>query len=52
MSFLFTHLEIPDVILIEAKAFGDERGFFAEMYKRSEFVKNESMETLHQSRFH
>ena len=27
------------MILIEANAFGDERGFFMEMYKRSEFSK-------------
>lgn len=40
MSFIFTRLEIPEVILIEAKAFGDERGSFREMYKRSEFVKH------------
>ncbi len=40
MSFIFTRLEIPDIILIEAKAFDDERGFFAEMYKRSEFVEH------------
>lgn len=39
MSFIFTHLEIPDVILLETKAFGDERGFFMEMYKRSEFIR-------------
>ncbi len=39
MSFNITKLEIPDVILIEGKAFGDERGFFMEMYKRSDFTK-------------
>ncbi len=39
MPFLFSHLEIPGLVLIEAKPFGDERGSFAEMYKRSEFVK-------------
>lgn len=37
MRFRFERLEIPDVILIEAKAFGDPRGFFMETYKRSEF---------------
>jgi dTDP-4-dehydrorhamnose 3,5-epimerase len=40
MSFIFTQLQIPDVILIEARVFDDDRGFFAEMYKRSEFVEN------------
>ena len=38
VSFTFTSLAIPQVILIEAKAFSDERGFFIESYKRSEFV--------------
>jgi dTDP-4-dehydrorhamnose 3,5-epimerase len=33
MPFSFQRLEIPDVILIEAKAFADERGFFMETYK-------------------
>jgi len=40
MSFIFTQLKIPDVILVEAEALTDDRGFFAEMYKRSEFGKN------------
>ena len=35
MPFSFQRLEIPDVILIEAKAFGDEQGFFMETYKGS-----------------
>jgi dTDP-4-dehydrorhamnose 3,5-epimerase len=33
-------LEIAGVILVEAAAFGDERGFFAELYRRSEFARN------------
>jgi dTDP-4-dehydrorhamnose 3,5-epimerase len=37
MPFSFKRLEIEDVVLVEAKAFGDERGFFMETYKRSEF---------------
>ncbi|OAQ19863.1 dTDP-4-dehydrorhamnose 3,5-epimerase [Thermosulfurimonas dismutans] len=40
MPFTFTRLEIPDVILIEPKVFGDERGFFLETYKASEFRAN------------
>ena len=31
---------VPDVILIEPKAFGDDRGWFMETYKRSEFEAN------------
>lgn len=37
MPFKFQRLEIPDVILIEPQVFGDERGFFMETYKHSEF---------------
>lgn len=40
MPFTFERLEIPDIILIKPKVFGDERGFFMETYKFSEFVKN------------
>jgi dTDP-4-dehydrorhamnose 3,5-epimerase len=38
MPFTFTHLAIPDVILIEPAIFRDERGFFMESYKYSDFV--------------
>lgn len=37
MAFKFKRLEIPDVILVEAQAFSDERGFFMECFKESEF---------------
>lgn len=37
MPFEFERLEIPDVILIKARAFEDPRGFFMETYKRSDF---------------
>ena len=40
MPFSFSKLEIPDVFLIEARSFPDERGFFKETYKESEFIKN------------
>lgn len=40
MPFTFTPLEIPDVILVEARAFPDDRGFFMETYKQSDFEKN------------
>ena len=40
MPFIFKELDIPDVILIEPKVFGDSRGFFMETYKYSEFKKN------------
>ncbi|MEZ0345806.1 MAG: dTDP-4-dehydrorhamnose 3,5-epimerase [Infirmifilum sp.] len=38
MPFGFKRLGIPDVVLIEAKVFEDVRGFFAELYKRTEFL--------------
>lgn len=38
MSFVFRRLDIPDVILVEAMAAVDQRGAFAELYKRSEFA--------------
>jgi dTDP-4-dehydrorhamnose 3,5-epimerase len=38
MPFRFTALEIPDVILVEPKAFQDSRGFSVETYRRSEFL--------------
>lgn len=38
MEFIKT--EISDVILIQPKVFGDERGFFLESYKKSTFIQN------------
>jgi len=38
MPCTFKKLEIPEVVLIEPKVFGDERGFFMENYKYSEFA--------------
>jgi dTDP-4-dehydrorhamnose 3,5-epimerase len=38
MPFEFKKLEIPEMILIEPKVFGDDRGFFMESYKYSEFA--------------
>ena len=40
MPFRFRRLEIPDVVMIETHPFKDERGFFIETYKRSEFEAN------------
>lgn len=40
MPFEFERMEIEDVILIKPKVFGDNRGFFMESYKKSEFYKN------------
>ena len=38
MPFQFLPLAIPDVIMVEPRVFTDERGFFMETYKRSEFA--------------
>lgn len=38
MPFKFTKLSIPEVVLIEPRVFRDERGFFIETYKHSEFA--------------
>ena len=35
MPFEFENLEIPDVVLVKPKVFGDERGYFFESYKKS-----------------
>ncbi len=38
MAFRFQRLQIPDIVLIEAKNFRDARGYFRENYKLSEFL--------------
>lgn len=40
MPFQFDRLEIPDVILVNARHYPDDRGFFLETYKQSEFADN------------
>ena len=40
MAFKFKRLEIPELILVEAQAFKDERGFFMEGFKESVFGIN------------
>ena len=40
MPFEFKKMEIEDVILVTPKVFGDNRGFFMEGYKKSEFKAN------------
>jgi len=37
----FRKLEVPDVIPVEFVRFPDERGFFAEPYKRTDFLTND-----------
>jgi dTDP-4-dehydrorhamnose 3,5-epimerase len=40
MPFNFKRLDISEVIVIEAKSFTDERGYFLESFKNSDFVLN------------
>ncbi|MCP4363365.1 MAG: dTDP-4-dehydrorhamnose 3,5-epimerase [Chloroflexi bacterium] len=40
MPFQFHSLAIPDVILIETRQFDDDRGYFMESYKLSDFAEN------------
>ena len=41
MPFAFRPLQdLPDVVVIEPKAFGDDRGWFMETYKQSDFAAN------------
>jgi dTDP-4-dehydrorhamnose 3,5-epimerase len=37
MPFQYHHLSIPDAVLIEAKIIKDDRGFFQEIFKASDF---------------
>jgi len=49
MNFKFTKLEIPEVILIEPTYFKDERGFFAETYKKPLFIKENIPEFIQEN---
>lgn len=40
MPFSFIKCEIDGPVIIEPKAFGDDRGFFLESYKKSDFINN------------
>lgn len=40
MPFTFKNLEIDGLILIEPRVFPDDRGFFMETYKKTDFIKN------------
>jgi len=40
MPFEFRKTEIDGPVIVEPKVFGDERGFFLESYKKTDFVKN------------
>ncbi len=48
MSFTFTPLEIPEVLLIAPRVFSDDRGFFLETLKRSESSTTEFLPSYSQ----
>lgn len=37
-NFTFTATRIPGVVIVDVRAFGDERGYFMETYKRPDFI--------------
>ena len=39
MPFDFRKLDIPEIILVESGIFNDERGFFMETYKYTDFTE-------------
>ncbi len=49
MALSFQKLKIPEVILITPQVYNDERGFFLESYKKSEFEQNGITQHLVQS---
>jgi len=46
MPFTFIPLTIPEVLLVEPRVFGDDRGFILETYKHSAFAKAGVPETF------
>jgi dTDP-4-dehydrorhamnose 3,5-epimerase len=51
MPFKFTKLEIPGLLLIKPQVFGDDRGFFFELYKYSDFQREGIREHLVQDNY-
>jgi dTDP-4-dehydrorhamnose 3,5-epimerase len=51
MPFEFTQTSLPGVLLVRPRVFGDERGFFLELYKHTEFVQGGIREHLVQDNF-
>jgi len=51
MPFEFEKLGIPGLVLIKPRIFGDDRGFFLELYKHSDFVRGGILEHLVQDNY-
>lgn len=46
MAFQFKKLDIPNIVHIQPDVFGDDRGFFAEVFKQSAFAEAGITETF------
>jgi dTDP-4-dehydrorhamnose 3,5-epimerase len=51
MPFEFKSLDIPGLMLVTPRIFGDSRGFFLELYKHTEFVRAGIREHLVQDNY-
>ena len=51
MPFDFISLEIPDIKLVIPKVFKDDRGFFLESYKKSDFIANGIVDDFKQDNY-
>ena len=51
MSFEFEKQKIKDIILIKPEIYSDNRGFFMESYKKSEFLNNGIREDFNQDNY-
>jgi dTDP-4-dehydrorhamnose 3,5-epimerase len=51
MPFEFKTLGIPGIVLVRPQVFGDDRGFFVEMYKHTDFVQGGIKEHLVQDNY-
>jgi len=51
MPFSFASTPLPGVIIIETRLFKDDRGFFTESYKQSDFIKAGIKEAFVQDNF-
>ena len=51
MPFEFKPLEIPGLVVVRPQVFGDDRGFFFELYKQSDFEREGIKENLVQDNY-
>lgn len=51
MPFEFKPLELPGLVLVRPQVFGDDRGYFVELYKRSDFARGGIREQLVQDNY-